>query len=150
MAMKEEIYKEVGTNYRFFLGWRHALVAGYVIVLGAAFSLLLSAFKDAKEIVWVIPLCVFPIGIIFWAIERRTRDLYHSAITAGKNLEAPDVGFYSHLGTEVVQTAGTSPLVLLIKKGKLTQAAALDILFLGGSLLLLCLSIYLFGQYGPA
>mgnify|MGYP001605055347 CR=1 FL=1 len=150
MAMKEEIYKEVGANYRFFLGWRHALVAGYLIVLGAALSLCISAFKDAREIVWLIPIGICPIGVIFWAIEVRTRDLYHTAINAGKDLEVPENGFYAHLAGEVVQTRNKSPLVLLLTECKLTQAAALNGLFLGGSLLLLLLSIYLFGKYGPA
>ena len=149
MAMKEEIYKEVGTNYRFFLGWRHALVAGYLIVLGASLSLCISAFKDAKEIVWIIPLCIFPIGFIFRAIEKRTRDLYHSAINAGKDLEAPEKGFYTHLD-DVVQPPNMSPFFLWIKKGRFTQALALDFLFFGGALLLFVLTIYLWCKYGTA
>lgn len=150
MALKEEIYKEVGTNYRFFLGWRHALIAGYLIGLGAVLSLCISAFKDAKEIVWLIPFCASPIGIIFWAIEVRTRDLYHSAIKAGQALEVSEKGFYTHLADGVVQAPNSSPFTLLLKHGQLTQAASLNALFFGGSLLLLFLSIYLFSKYGSA
>jgi hypothetical protein len=136
--MKEELYKEVGINYRFFLGWRHAALAGYFIVFGAVLSLCISAFKDARPIVWLIPLCASPIGVCLWAVDKRTRSLYHAAMRAGKDLEAPEKGFYSLLSDEVALPPGVSAFT------KVTQTAALNIVFIGGSLALLVISIILF------
>jgi hypothetical protein len=137
MAMKEDIYKEVGTNYRFFLGWRQAAFAGYLVVVGAVMSLSISAFKDARAIAWIIPLCASPIGVLLWIVEVRTRALYHATIRAGKDLEAPEKGFYTRLADEVVLAPGTSPFE------SLTQSAALNLLFLGGSVAMLMFSVAL-------
>lgn len=138
MAMKEELYKEVGINYRFFLGWRHAALAGYFIVFGAVVSLCISAFKDARFMVWLIPFCASPVGICLWAVDKRTRTLYHAAMRAGKNLEAPEKGFYSILSDEVALAPEVSAFT------KVTQTAALNIVFIGGSVALLVTSIVLF------
>jgi hypothetical protein len=142
MALHEELYKEVGSNYRFFLGWRHATFAGYLIVLGAVVSFCISAYKDAVEILWLVPLCASPIGVLLWAVDFRTRSLYHAAMRAGKELEAPTKGFYTLLADEVALAPGTSPF------RQVTQSAALNILFLGGSLLLAALSVLFYCQYG--
>lgn len=144
MAMKEELYKEIGTNYRFFLGWRHAAFAGYLIVLGAVLSICMTAFKDARSILWVIPLCATPVGVFLWAIDVRTRSLYHTAMRAGRDLEAPEKGFYTRLSDEVALAPGTSPFK------RVTQSAALNLLFLGGSLVMLLLSLGLFIAYSRA
>jgi hypothetical protein len=102
MALKAEIYKEAGVNYRFFLGWRHASAAGYLVILGAVVSLGISAFKDAKELLWLIPLCAAPVGVVLWLVDLRTRDAYHAAVRAGKGLEAPERGFFTVLDEDVV------------------------------------------------
>jgi hypothetical protein len=135
--MNEEFYKEVGTNYRFFLGWRHATFAGNLIVLGGALSLCISAYKDARELVWLIPLCASPVGVLFWIIDVRNRNLYHAAIQAGKTLEDGQRGFYTRLADDVILPPGRSPF------RKLTQSAALNIAFLGSSLLLVVVSFVL-------
>ena len=85
--MKEKIYEEIGNNYRFFLCWRHAAFAGNLIVLGAILSFSVSAFKDAKELMWFIPLIASPVGFLLWVIDVRNRSLYHTANRVGKELE---------------------------------------------------------------
>jgi len=142
MAMKEELYKEVGTNYRFFLGWRHAASAGNLLALGGALSLCISAYKDAPKMMWLIPLCASPVGVLLWIIDVRTRSLYHAAMRAGKDLESPDRGFYTRLADEVALPAGSSPFT------KLTQSAALNVSFIGSSVLLVGLSILFYCKYG--
>jgi len=135
--MNEEYYKEVGTNYRFFLSWRHATFAGNLIVLGGALSLSISAFKDAREFVWLIPLCASPVGVLLWIIDVRNRHLYHAAIQAGKTLENGQRGFYTILADDVILPPNRSPF------RKPTQSAALNVAFLGSSLLLLVVSFML-------
>ncbi|MFZ1413345.1 MAG: hypothetical protein WAS73_02030 [Defluviicoccus sp.] len=144
MTIKDEMYKEVGTNYRFFLGWRHAALAGYVLVFGAVLSLCISAFKDASQIVWIIPFSASPIGLALWAIDRRTRDLYHATLRAGRQLEAPEKGFYTLISEEVALPPGSNPF------RKVTQTGALNAMFIGGSLALAGISLFLFIAYGGA
>ncbi len=131
--MKEKIYEEVGNNYRFFLRWRHAALAGNMIVLGAILSFSISAFKDAKELMWIIPLLASPIGLLLWVIDVRNRSLYHAANRAGKEIEDSEgvSGFYSKLISEDVALPKGSSVF-----SKWTQSLALNFLFLGSSALL--------------
>jgi hypothetical protein len=140
--MKEKMYEEVGTNYRFFLKWRHAALAGNLLVLGAVFSGCISALKDAKEILWLIPLCASPVGILLWIIDVRTRDLYHATIDAGKELEDGVKGFYTRLADNVRVPAGKSGF------SQLTQSLALNVCFIGSPLLLLALSAFFARRFG--
>jgi hypothetical protein len=83
----EELYKEVGTNYRYFLSWRHRLLAGYFVILAAlsiAFSWL---YKKAHSLLWVTFSFGIIITVVFWALEYRNRDLYHACQNTGEQLE---------------------------------------------------------------
>lgn len=143
--MKEKIYEEAGNNYRFFLRWRHAAVAGNMVVLGAILSFSISAFKDAKELMWIIPLLGSPVGLLLWIIDVRNRNLYHTANRAGKEIEdSEDVsGFYSKLISEnVALPKGTSVF------SQWTQSLALNFLFLGSTVLLVVLSIFFYAKWG--
>ena len=143
--MKEKIYEEIGNNYRFFLRWRHAAFAGNLIVLGAILSFSVSAFKDAKELMWIIPLLASPVGILLWIIDVRNRSLYHVANRAGKEIEDSEglPGFYSKLISEgVALPKGTSPI------SKWTQSLALNLLFIGSSVLLMFLSLFFYIKWG--
>lgn len=141
--MKEKLYEEVGNNYRLFLRWRHASFAGNLVVLGAVLSFSISAFKDAKELMWIIPLFASPIGVLLWIIDVRSRSLYHTAMRSGKELENGTPGFYTKLIDEGVA----------IPKGKsvftkLNQSLAVNILFLGSSVLLCLLSVLFYWKWG--
>src|SRR5688572_6908685 len=122
--MQEKKYEEIGTNYRFFLGWRHAAFAGDLIILYGVISLTTSFYKDKDLIAcaWIIPAVAAPIGLLLRLIDVRTRVLYHAAIRAGQVLEGDTGGFYTELAKDVVP-AGTSPFK------KPTQSAAIEILF---------------------
>jgi hypothetical protein len=136
--MQEKKYEEIGTSFRFFLGWRHAAFAGEMVILYGIISLTLSTYKDSAEVAWIIPALASPIGILLWIIDVRTRDLYHAAIRAGKELEGDGGGFYTRLADEVVVPAGGSPFK------RLTQSTALNLLFVGSSLISIIISIVLF------
>lgn len=143
--MKEKIYEEVGNNYRFFLRWRHAALAGNMVVLGAVLSFSISAYKDAKELMWIIPLLASPMGLLLWVIDVRTRSLYHTANRAGKEIEDSESvsGFYSKLISDAVALPKNDSTF-----SKLTQSLALNVLFLGSSALLLFLSTFFFVKWG--
>jgi hypothetical protein len=127
--MNDKKYEEVGHVYRFFLGLRHATFAGNLVVLYGVMSLCISASKDAPNLIWVAPLVASPVGVLLWWIDVRTRDLYHAARKAGKDLEGKGGGLYTRL-TEV-----TLPINSQIFKPK-THSGALDAFLLGSSLVL--------------
>jgi len=139
--MKEKAYEEVGANYRFFLRWRHAAVIGDLIVLWATLSLCITAFKDARQLMWIIAFCASPFGILLWIVDVRTRDMYHTAIRAGADLEGEVRGFYTRVRDEVALPKGMCPAK------KLTQSLALNILFFGTSIVLLLLSLWCFVKF---
>lgn len=139
--MNEKLYEEIGNNYRFFLRWRHAAFAGQCIVLFTVCTLSVSFIEKAKEIAWVVPLAASPIGILFWIIDVRTRDLYHATIKAGAELEKGKKGFYTVLRDEVSLKKEENPFA------KLTQSAALNLIFWGSTIMLLIASILLYKKY---
>gem|GEM_PF-3207386 len=128
--MKEKKYEEVGTNYRFFLGWRHASLAGILVIVYGVLFLTIEVYKQIPILACLIPLFGSPIGILFWIIDVRTRKLYHSAIIAGKKLEGLDGGFFSELSKVALPPESKSWEAQ-------TQSLALDILFWGTSIILL-------------
>ena len=139
--MKEQIYEELGANYRFFLRWRHAALAGTVIAFGAILSFTFSLYTDVPEIAWCIPAAGSPLGILMWIIDVRNRSLYHAAIDSGEEIERSVniTGFYSQLRKDEIDIPkGTSVW------SRLNQSLALNIVFWGTSLLSLGLSIWLF------
>lgn len=140
--MKDKMYEEVGKNYRFFLRWRHAAFAGNLVVLGVVLSVCVSALKDAKELLWLIPLCASPIGFLLWITDLRTRALYNATIDAGKELEAGTKGFYTILADQV-----RNPYNYAASK-KWTQSRALTLLFLGSVFLLMALSMFFSLKFG--
>lgn len=95
--MDDKRYEEIGINYRFFLGWRHAAFAGDLVIIYGVLSLTFSVFKGAPALAWTVPALGFPVGILLWIIDVRTRDLYHAAIRAGKALEGKKGGFFTQL-----------------------------------------------------
>lgn len=144
MALQDEIYKEVGANYRFFLGWRHATLGGYVVVVGAVFTLLFSVPRDARDFAWIAPLASAFLGPILWIIDRRTRDLYHAAIRAGKELEseAGGKGVYTQIG-QLVRPHDQQCMC------RASHSMGLSLIFWGGTLALLVVAAWLYLHPGP-
>src|SRR5262245_34783316 len=106
--IREKIYEEVGANYRFFLGWRHAAFAGYLVVVGATISLTASTYNDSPGLAFLVPLGAFPIGLLLCVIDRRNRSLYSAVQRVGASLERPAKGSYARI-TEVAAPEGLSP-----------------------------------------
>ena len=143
--MIEKKYEEIGTNYRFFLVWRHASFAGNVIILYGAISLCLSTYKHAPVLACVVPFLASPIGVLLWIIDVRTRDLYHVAMEAGKKLEGEEGGYYTELEKKT-EEKGTNSVRMLFK-GEWNHSGALTLFFLGSSLVLFIIAevILIFG-----
>ena len=134
--MDDKAYEEVGSNYRFFLAWRHASFAGMVVILYGTIQLTVSALKDQPHFAWLVPILASPLGVLLWIVDTRTRDLYHATIRAGKALEGEVGGFYTEL-SRVTIPPGRSAF------SRRSQSAALTVLFLGSSFVMVALGILL-------
>lgn len=84
----KDAYEEIGRNYRFFLNWRYALIAGYLVSLGAIANVLLELWSRPPSIIPAL-LSVVSLGIteFFFQLEVRNRDLYHYCTQQGKLME---------------------------------------------------------------
>ena len=135
--MNEKLYEEIASTYRFFLSWRHAAFAGNLLVVYGATSLTLTALEKAPSIAWLVPALAAPIGVLLWVIDVRTRDLYHATIKAGTVVEGGVGALFTQLN-RVAFPPGTSPLK------HLSQSAAINVFFLGSSLVSAVLAVALY------
>jgi len=134
--MKEKLYEEIAANYRFFLNWRHASFAGHMVILGAVVSFSIGAYKDAKPLLWLIPLAGAPFGVFFCIVDTRIQKIFQCAIEAGRKLEGELGGYFSEqaeIGT--VPIRDKCPMLF-------THTMALRIVYLGSTLTLMALSLY--------
>jgi len=85
----KDAYEEIGRSYRFFLNWRNALVAGYLVSLGAIGKTFLELWNKGSQLIFLALLCLFllVISIFFYQLEVRNRDLYHFCTRRGSALE---------------------------------------------------------------
>jgi len=142
--MNEKAYEEIGPNYRFFLTWRHAALAGGLVILWGTCSLLTSAYEKGLAITWLIPILASLAVFCLWLADRRTRQIYRSLTEAGKALEGNDLAPY-HALTEIGIPKDAfwfprkdKPLCKLF-----SQSFALDCFFLGSAVVLLTLAVFL-------
>jgi len=110
----KDTYDHVGESFRYFLGWRHKLFAGYLAVLAAIAvagawtqpSLLKpdgalvpqSALQTGVE--RALPWTVIAVSLVFWMAEFRNRDLWRGCQFVGYCLEQNlphQRGIYTHL-----------------------------------------------------
>ena len=142
--MKDKAYEAVGPNYRFFLTWRHAAFAGNLIVLWGTSRLLISAYKEGTPFIWLIPMLSSLVALCLWLADKRTRQIYRAIVKAGKDLEEDGKGPYTELNKILIpKHAPWFP-----KKGDdkckvFSQSFALNCFFLGSSIALFFLSMYL-------
>jgi hypothetical protein len=83
----KDIYDEIGTNYRYFLNWRHALFAGYLVILFTLANAYSWLTENDSANVWIIYLVGLLITFCFWGLEYRVRDLYQACTKAGCEME---------------------------------------------------------------
>lgn len=146
--MNGKLYEEVGTTYRFFLGWRHAAFAGNLVVIYGALSLTLTALEKQPTVAWIVPLIAAPIGVLLWILDVRTRDLYRAAIRAGKQLETkqPEPALFTQLGDEAIprwKSLSQEPFLKRVFKKLCSHSAALNVFFIGSSFVFVVLALWL-------
>jgi len=117
----KDIYFENGVNYRYFLNWRHALLAGYLVilfVLARAYAWLIE--NNQPNLVWIVFGSSLFVTICLWGIEYRIRDLYRACTITGHEIEKVLMlnGIYTRLDSQS-----------LIKKC-ITHSHVLDLFFL--------------------
>jgi hypothetical protein len=94
-----QVYEEVGENYRYFLGWRYKIPAGYLATMGGfGYAFTQSADEDWKT---VLLLAAIQLALTFWIFDLRNRDLFNVCQIAGEKLErrAKLHGAYTALNT---------------------------------------------------
>ncbi len=141
--MKNKAYEEIGPNYRFFLAWRHAAFAGGIVILWGTCSLLTSAYEKGLTIAWLIPILASLAAFCLWLADRRTRQIYRSLTKSGKALEENIPGPY-HALTDIGIPENASwfpknnePLCKFF-----SQSFALDCFFLGSSIVLFVVALF--------
>jgi hypothetical protein len=111
----KDIYEEIGRNYRYFLNWRHALFAGYLLILYIASTF----YTESSDNLFFQRLCLgvtILISLVFWVIEIRIRDLYRACTEAGESLEkmtadkkdALSYGIYAKLNSDALRNKNFS------------------------------------------
>lgn len=146
--MKEKKYEEVGRNYRFFLSWRHALLAGIFVIAYSVIFLTIEVYKQIPLLACCIPLLCSPVGVLFWMIDLKTSKLYYTAIESGKNLEGADGGIYSEI-SKIAKSPRKDSEILKTEKSTeedreiFSHSSVLNIIFGGTSVLLLVSTIFI-------
>lgn len=99
-SISAKVYEEIGKNYRFFLGWRHLTLAGYIPILGATIKFITTNDDHLPRAIALL-LCGV-LAFLFWAFDFRTRQLYNAATASGKQFESENGinGFYSLIHTD--------------------------------------------------
>lgn len=128
----KDVYTEMGINYRYFLGWRQRLLAGYLATVAALAIAYAWTYKEAKPLSWVVLATGSGLTIVFWFLDYRNRDLYHACQNSGEALEkaggiSAEQGIYSRLNKLQV---------------RITHSRTLDIMFVVIALCFLAGAIY--------
>ena len=92
-----KLYEELGQNYRYFLGWRERIFAGYVTIL-AGLGLGFAQSGRASFEIGVLVAAVL-VSVVFLILDQRTRDLFCQCQLAAGELEknAHITGVYTAL-----------------------------------------------------
>ena len=100
----KDAYEEAGRNYRYYLGWRERLLAGYLALLaGLSVSLpwfLESAGRFGRAFVLVPFGTAGLVTLLICVLERRNRELYRTSQNVAARCEKslPDgTGLFSKL-----------------------------------------------------
>jgi hypothetical protein len=92
------LYEENGTVFRFYLTWRHQLLAGYFAVLAAVTLGIQWSLIHAPGTTAVAPFVGAALSALFWALDHRNRMLYRDASKTGVELESrlgfAETGYY--------------------------------------------------------
>lgn len=140
MTSDDHMYEQLCKNYRFFLKWRQAVFGGYLVILGATLSLGIAAYKDARPIAWLVPTVASPLGLVFWMLDIRVRNLFRHTYMVGRKLEGDCCGFFNGIAQiGVVPGVDTMP--------KLTNSVILSSVYIGATLILITIATISWQQW---
>jgi len=95
----DDVYKEIGTNYRHFASWRQKIFAGYLTII-AAMSIAFWTIRD-HSMARVILVAAIVVSIVFLLLDRRNWEITNACLEAGvsceSQIDAPFRGCYSSL-----------------------------------------------------
>ena len=83
----DRLYQETCTLLRFYLTWRQLLLGGFFAVIGALSLGYKWSLDEAGCISFVFPFAGAIVGLLFWALDQRNRELYTIAADAGRKIE---------------------------------------------------------------
>lgn len=143
----EEVYKEVGNNYRHFLDWRTKYLTAYFAIISALGSVMAWLFeKEEKNILWLIAIVGAIITLMIILLEIRTRKLYQSCQKIGMRIEKTNElnGIYTELFKEMDNEKLGNELknIILLLFKKITTTIVLRALLIVMFLFFLILSCY--------
>ena len=142
--LKVAIYKEIGTNYRFFLKWRYATFLGNFVILGAVLSLTLEKYEEPSKLTYLIPLCGSPLSLILLLLDIRTSRLFQAAYVAGKKLEGKYIGYFGYTTNELRVTKSDPK-----RRWALTHSKIIWSIYVLSSITMLLLSLLLRSRWLP-
>ena len=112
---QNNMYDEIGRNYRFFLNWRYVLLAGFFVSLGFFSKALLQAYdcnsiqyqdQLRTKVVIILYIAILVFTIFFFLLEKRNRDLYHYCTQQGEAFEQNQniEGIYTKLNASLTDS----------------------------------------------
>ena len=130
----QDIYGELGQNFRLTLRWRQGLFAGFLAILGAlavAFNHLWN--KQKLGLASIVLLSASLLAIVFWLLDRRCHEVLIDNYQLGKSVEgrANLEGYYAE-----AQKRGLSPK-------RITHTFVLDFVYKAMALLLVSAFIFI-------
>ena len=114
------LYEETGKMMRFYLTWRQLMLAGFFAIIAALSLGFKWSIKEAQYLSFIFPFTGVAVGLLFWALDRRNRQLYQHTAEAGRELEKKmgfkDIGYFGSYKKE---------------KNNLSHSRILTVLYMG-------------------
>ena len=138
------VYQTSCELHKFFLSWRHQLLAGYLATvagLGIAFGWTYVSANNARGLASIVCLLGLFLTIIFWLLEHRNRSLYRTCQNVASDIE---FRFGFHLEAKSTKEMGVFTALIQTSKGIITHSRMIDLLFGAASLAFLASAILSF------
>ena len=87
---RQLVYNNAAELHRYFLTWRHQLLAGYLAVIAAlslAFSWAHSQPQNCRPWIAIVAFFAVILTAFFWVLEFRNRQLYRGCQNVAQNIE---------------------------------------------------------------
>jgi len=130
------LYERNSDQFKYFLTWRQLMLAGYFAIIAALALGFKWALGDHTEALFAFPFAGAWVSVLFWALDRRNRELYTMVSRVGAGLEE-----------KICPEAKGHFMAYSEKKARLGHGRILAVFYLGSGIVMLLLSIAL--SVGP-